>query len=168
MTGTTIRIAASPSPFWPILVAVTRQGIRAIRFGRDRAALARELGRPVPGIAVAPAASTSRRLARRVAVSIRFPARRLPLPLDPCGTAFQRRVWTALRRIPAGTTLSYGELARRIGAHRSVRAVAGACAANGIAVAIPCHRVIAADGSLGGYRWGLARKRALLDREVRR
>ncbi len=168
MTGAAIRIAASPSPFGPILVAVTRQGIRAIRFGRDRAALARELVRPARESAVATADPFSRRLARRVAAAFRFPARRFPLPLDPRGTAFQHRVWTALRRIPPGRTITYGEVARRIGARRSIRAVAGACAANGIAVAIPCHRVVAADGSPGGYRWGVARKRALLDREARR
>lgn len=88
------------------------------------------------------------------------------LPLAPRGTAFQQRVWDALREIPAGETVSYTEIARRIGAPQSVRAVAGACAANTLAVAIPCHRVIRADGGLAGYRWGVARKRALLDREA--
>jgi AraC family transcriptional regulator of adaptative response/methylated-DNA-[protein]-cysteine methyltransferase len=83
------------------------------------------------------------------------------------GTAFQQRVWLALRDIPAGETASYTEIARRLGVPKSVRAVAGACAANKIAVAIPCHRVVRSDGALSGYRWGIARKRALLEREAR-
>ena len=90
----------------------------------------------------------------------------LQLPLDVQGTAFQRRVWQALRKIPVGRTVSYSDIARRIGAPKSVRAVAQAIAANKLAVAIPCHRVVRSDGSLSGYRWGVARKRALLDREV--
>ena len=89
----------------------------------------------------------------------------LDLPLDVRGTAFQQRVWQALRKIPAGKTATYSELATRIGAPRSIRAVAGACAANPIAVAIPCHRVVRTDGSLSGYRWGVERKRQLLARE---
>ena len=90
----------------------------------------------------------------------------LDLPLDVRGTAFQQRVWRALQAIPAGTTASYAELAAAIGAPRAVRAVAGACAANPIAVAIPCHRVIRKGGGLSGYRWGVERKRALLKREA--
>jgi AraC family transcriptional regulator of adaptative response/methylated-DNA-[protein]-cysteine methyltransferase len=91
----------------------------------------------------------------------------LDLPLDLRGTAFQQRVWQALREIPAGATVSYTDVAKRIGAPRSVRAVAGACAANALAVAIPCHRVVRTDGGLSGYRWGVERKRALLDREAK-
>ena len=90
----------------------------------------------------------------------------LDLPLDVRGTAFQQRVWQALRRIPAGATASYAEIARRIGAPSSVRAVAQACAANKIAVAIPCHRVVKSDGGLSGYRWGVERKRSLLAKEA--
>ena len=90
----------------------------------------------------------------------------LDLPLDVRGTAFQRRVWKALRAIPVGSTASYTEIAERIGSPKAVRAVAGACAANAIAVAIPCHRVLRTDGSLSGYRWGVERKRALLEREA--
>jgi AraC family transcriptional regulator, regulatory protein of adaptative response / methylated-DNA-[protein]-cysteine methyltransferase len=89
----------------------------------------------------------------------------LDLPLDVRGTAFQQRVWQALQRIPAGKTASYAQIAKRIGSPAAVRAVAGACAANAIAVAIPCHRVVRSDGSLSGYRWGVERKRALLARE---
>ena len=91
----------------------------------------------------------------------------LDLPLDVQGTAFQQRVWQALRKIPAGSTASYTEVARRIGAPQSVRAVASACASNAIAVAIPCHRVVRTDGALSGYRWGVARKRELLAREAK-
>jgi AraC family transcriptional regulator, regulatory protein of adaptative response / methylated-DNA-[protein]-cysteine methyltransferase len=90
----------------------------------------------------------------------------LDLPLDVRGTAFQERVWKALQEIPAGVTVSYAEIAKRIGAPGSVRAVAGACAANKLAVAIPCHRVIRNDGSLSGYAWGVERKRSLIDREA--
>ena len=96
---------------------------------------------------------------------VEAPAHGLDLPLDIRGTAFQQRVWQALRAIPAGATASYAEIARRIGAPKAVRAVAQACAANALAVAIPCHRVVRTDGSLSGYRWGVARKRALLARE---
>jgi AraC family transcriptional regulator of adaptative response/methylated-DNA-[protein]-cysteine methyltransferase len=97
---------------------------------------------------------------------VEAPALGLDLPLDVRGTAFQQRVWQALRTIPAGSTVSYSEVAGRIGAPKSVRAVAQACAANSIAVAIPCHRVVRNDGGLSGYRWGVERKRALLDREA--
>ena len=90
----------------------------------------------------------------------------LDLPLDIRGTAFQQRVWQALQEIPVGATVSYAEIAQRIGAPRAVRAVAGACAANNLAVVIPCHRVVRNDGSLSGYAWGLERKRVLLDREA--
>ena len=92
----------------------------------------------------------------------------LDLPLDVRGTAFQRRVWEALRRIPPGATASYADVAAVIGAPKAVRAVAGACAANPVALAIPCHRVVRGDGALSGYRWGVARKRALLEREAKR
>ena len=95
------------------------------------------------------------------------PALGLDLPLDIRGTAFQQRVWQALRDIPAGKTASYTEIAQRIGAPKAVRAVAGACAANALAVAIPCHRVVRNDGALSGYRWGIERKRALLDKEAK-
>jgi AraC family transcriptional regulator of adaptative response/methylated-DNA-[protein]-cysteine methyltransferase len=90
----------------------------------------------------------------------------LDLPLDIRGTAFQQRVWAALREVPAGTTVTYSDIAQRIGAPKAVRAVAAACAANTLAVAIPCHRVVRSDGALSGYRWGVDRKRALIDREA--
>ena len=102
----------------------------------------------------------------RVVGFVEAPGLGLDLPLDVRGTAFQQRVWQALRDIPAGETASYTEIARRIGAPKAVRAVAGACAANVLAVAIPCHRVLRNDGGLSGYRWGVERKRALLEREA--
>ena len=101
-----------------------------------------------------------------VVALVEMPKLGLDLPLDVRGTPFQRRVWQALCGIPAGATASYAEIAREIGSPGSVRAVAGACAANPIAVAIPCHRVVRSDGKLSGYRWGIERKRALLDREA--
>ncbi len=97
---------------------------------------------------------------------VEAPASGPDLPLDIRGTAFQRRVWQALREVPAGSTASYAAIAARVGAPGAVRAVAGACAANPLAVAIPCHRVVRQDGALSGYRWGVERKRALLDREA--
>lgn len=97
---------------------------------------------------------------------VEAPAIGLDLPLDVRGTAFQQRVWQALREIPAGSTASYGEVARRIGAPKSIRAVAQACGANALAVAIPCHRVVRNDGELCGYRWGIERKRSLLAKEA--
>jgi AraC family transcriptional regulator of adaptative response/methylated-DNA-[protein]-cysteine methyltransferase len=96
---------------------------------------------------------------------VESPGINVELPLDVRGTVFQRKVWQALRKIPVGKTVSYADIARRIGAPKAVRAVAGACAANNIAVAIPCHRVIRNDGNVSGYRWGVERKRVLLERE---
>ncbi|HET8666868.1 MAG TPA: methylated-DNA--[protein]-cysteine S-methyltransferase, partial [Terriglobales bacterium] len=104
-------------------------------------------------------------LVARVVGFIEAPAVGLDLPLDLRGTAFQQRVWQALRKIPAGSTASYSEIARRIGVPKSVRAVAQACGANALAVAIPCHRVVRSDGELSGYRWGIERKQILLERE---
>jgi AraC family transcriptional regulator of adaptative response/methylated-DNA-[protein]-cysteine methyltransferase len=106
------------------------------------------------------------RLVARVVALVEAPDEAADLPLDVRGTAFQQRVWQALRAIPPGKTVSYSEVAERIGAPRSVRAVASAVASNVIAVAIPCHRVVRVDGSLSGYRWGVERKRALLEREA--
>ncbi|HWL87729.1 MAG TPA: methylated-DNA--[protein]-cysteine S-methyltransferase, partial [Polyangiaceae bacterium] len=105
------------------------------------------------------------RLVARVVGLVEAPGASLDLPLDVRGSAFQKRVWQALRQIPAGSTESYAQVAVRIGQPKAVRAVAQACASNALAVAIPCHRVIRTDGALSGYRWGVARKRALLERE---
>ena len=150
-----------------ILVAASGKGICAILFGEQRAALERELERRLPG---AEQRRDDARLAQSLACVKAFvesPTSGLELPLDPQGTEFQRRVWRALRGIPRGKTASYAEIARRIGAPKSFRAVAQACGANPVALAIPCHRVVRNDGALSGYRWGVARKLALLEREAR-
>ncbi len=148
-----------------VLVAAAEKGICAILLADDHAALLRHLKERFPearliadGKALAPAAAG-------VADFIEAPAHGLDLPLDPRGTPFQRRVWQALREIPAGATATYSEIAARIGAPKEAYAVGEACAANAIAVAIPCHRVVRKDGTLAGFRWGFRRKRALLKRE---
>jgi AraC family transcriptional regulator of adaptative response/methylated-DNA-[protein]-cysteine methyltransferase len=149
-----------------LLVARSERGLCAILLGDDAAALVGELQARFPQAELVDDVAGAELLAQ-VAGFVEAPHRGLDLRLDLRGTAFQQRVWQALREIPAGRTLSYAELAARIGAPRAVRAVAGACAANVLAVAIPCHRVLRSDGGLSGYRWGVARKRALLEREAR-
>ncbi|MFL6551236.1 MAG: methylated-DNA--[protein]-cysteine S-methyltransferase, partial [Povalibacter sp.] len=119
----------------------------------------------VPRAQLIGADASCEKLVAKVIGFVEAPALGLDLPLDVRGTAFQQRVWEALRAIPAGETVSYTEMAKRIGAPKAVRAIAQACAANPVAVAIPCHRVVRNDGALSGYRWGVERKRALLDRE---
>ncbi len=150
-----------------VLVAATRRGVCAILMGDDPAALRADLKARFPKAALVDPAPGFAELVAEVVRFVDDPGRveGLNLPLDIRGTTFQRRVWEALRAIPAGETASYGEIARRVGSPHAVRAVASACGANKIAVAIPCHRVIAADGALSGYRWGVERKRRLLERE---
>lgn len=150
-----------------VLVAATPRGICAILLGDDEAALQGELARRFPKAALSAAPHAFAETVERVVAMIATPKLGLDLPLDIRGTAFQRRVWEALREIPPGETASYSEVAARLGlSPRAVRAVAGACAANPLAVAVPCHRVKRRDGNLAGYYWGLARKRALIDREA--
>lgn len=150
-----------------VLVAASAVGITAILLGDDQAALIGDLERRFPAARLARAGRKFLRLLADVIDLIEAPGAQHELPLDIRGTAFQIRVWQALRAIPPGVTASYADIARRIGAPRAARAVAGACAANSLAVAIPCHRVVRGNGSLSGYRWGVARKKALLDRESR-
>jgi AraC family transcriptional regulator of adaptative response/methylated-DNA-[protein]-cysteine methyltransferase len=169
-TGTvpdaSIRFAVGRCWLRRVLVASSAAGVCAILIGDDQNALARDLAKRFPTARlVRGGGKVEQFLAEAVAV-LAAPGRGLDLPLDPRGTAFQRRVWQALRDIPAGSTASYTEIAARIGRPGSVRAVAAACAANPIAIAIPCHRVVRADGGLAGYRWGVERKRALLEREA--
>ena len=133
----------------------------------DPEALARELQDRFPKARLVGGDAQFEQWIAKVIGFVEQPRLGLDLPLDVRGTAFQRRVWHALRRIPVGRTVSYSDIARRIGAPKSVRAVAQAVAANKLAVAIPCHRVIHSDGTLSGYRWGVERKRALLDREAK-
>jgi len=165
-TGTEIRFAIGQCRLGAILVAATAKGIVAIQFGDDPQALLEGLQDRFPKARLVGGDAAFEQLVARVVGFVEAPSGGLDLPLDVRGTAFQQKVWQALRGIPAGTTASYAEIAARIGRPKAVRAVAQACAANDIAVAIPCHRVVRADGALSGYRWGVARKRALLDREA--
>lgn len=163
--GSCIRFAVAQCSLGALLVAASAKGVCSILLGDDPAALVRELQDRFGEAELVGADSQFERWVAQVVGFVEAPRIGLDLPLDLRGTAFQRRVWQALRRIPAGETVSYAELARRIGAPRAARAVAGACASNAVAIAVPCHRVVRTDGSLSGYRWGVARKRALLDRE---
>lgn len=165
--ATRIRFAVGQCSLGAILVGATERGVCAIFLGDDPDQLLRQLQDRFPRADLVGGEAAFEKLVARVVGFVETPAIGLDLPLDVRGTAFQQRVWRALCAIPAGSTTSYGEVARRIGAPRSVRAVARAIGDNPIAVAIPCHRVVASDGALTGYRWGIARKRALLDREAR-
>ncbi len=162
---TPIRFAIGECSLGSILVAASERGVCAILLGDDPDALARSLQDRFPKAELRGGEAEFEALVARVIGFVEAPALGLDLPLDIRGTAFQQRVWQALRAIPAGETASYAEIAARIGAPRATRAVAGACAANALAVAIPCHRVVRSDGALSGYRWGVERKRALLERE---
>ncbi|MDH7794637.1 MULTISPECIES: bifunctional DNA-binding transcriptional regulator/O6-methylguanine-DNA methyltransferase Ada [unclassified Beijerinckia] len=161
-----IRFAVGQSSLGAILVASTRKGVAAILFGDDPDQLVRDLQDRFPNASLIGGDADYETLVARVVGFVEAPRLGLDLPLDVRGTAFQQRVWQALQDIPVGETMSYAELARRIGRPSAVRAVAGACAANPLAVAIPCHRVVRTDGALSGYAWGVERKRALLDREA--
>jgi AraC family transcriptional regulator of adaptative response/methylated-DNA-[protein]-cysteine methyltransferase len=140
--------------------------VASILLGNDPDALVRNLQDRFPRANLIGADEKYEALVARVVGFVEAPGLGLDLPLDVRGTAFQQRVWQALQEIPVGQTVSYAEVARRIGSPKAVRAVAGACAANNLAVAIPCHRVVRNDGSLSGYAWGVERKRVLLDREA--
>lgn len=165
--GETLRYATARCALGWIVVAATPRGICAVEFADRRAALVPALQDMFPQAAFEEAASELKDAVSSVVRSIETPAAALDLPLDIRGTAFQQRVWRALQKIAAGTTLSYSDLAKRLGRPEAARAVAAACAANKIAVVIPCHRVVARDGALTGYRWGVERKRSLLAREQR-
>lgn len=166
--GTVVRFATATCSLGSLLVARNDQGICAVLLGDNAHSLERDLGRRFPQASRAGDDSGTEAVLAKVARVVENPRLAADLPLDPRGTAFQRRVWQMLRTIPAGSTVSYAELARRIGAPRAVRAVAQACGANALAVIVPCHRVVRSDGTLSGYRWGAGRKRALLEREARR
>ncbi len=161
-----IRFAVGEISLGSILVASSERGVASILLGEDPDALVRDLQDRFPHAELIGADDAYEALVARVVGLIEAPGIGLDLPLDVRGTAFQQRVWQALTEIPVGHTVSYAEIARRIGAPKAVRAVAGACAANKLAVAIPCHRVVRNDGALSGYAWGVERKRALLDRET--
>ena len=163
--NTKIRFAIGESSLGAILVAMSDRGVCAISLGDDPDTLVRDLKDRFPHAELIGGDSDFEQLIAKVVGFVEAPTLGLNLPLDVRGTAFQQRVWQALREIPVGETASYSEIAHRIGALRSFRAVAGACSANTLAVAIPCHRVVRNDGSLSGYRWGVERKAELLRRE---
>ena len=166
-SGAAIRFAVGECSLGSILVAATDKGVCAILLGDKPEALVRELEDRFPRATLIGGDEDFEQWVAKVIGFVEAPALGLDLPLDVRGTAFQQRVWQALRKIPAGSTVSYSQIAQRIGLPKAVRAVAHACATNPIAVAIPCHRVVRNDGSLSGYRWGVERKRALLEREAR-
>ena len=161
-----IKFAVGQTFLGAILVASTNKGVAAILLGDDPDQLVRDLQDRFPKAHLIGADRDYESLVARVVGFVEAPRIGLDLPLDVRGTAFQERVWKALQEIPPGATVSYAEIARRIGAPKSVRAVAGACAANKLAVAIPCHRVVRNDGALSGYAWGVERKRVLIGREA--
>ena len=166
--GAEIRFAVGHSSLGAILVAQSAQGVCAITLGDDPEVLIHDLEDRFPDATLIGGDDGFEDLVAKVVGFVEAPRIGLDLPLDIRGTAFQERVWQALREIPAGETASYAGIARKIGAPKSARAVAQACAANALAVAIPCHRVVRNDGALSGYRWGIERKRALLASEARR
>jgi AraC family transcriptional regulator, regulatory protein of adaptative response / methylated-DNA-[protein]-cysteine methyltransferase len=162
--GETLSYAVGKSTLGSVLVASSAKGVAAILIGNDIPALVEELQASFPGVALR--AADDDRLIGRVVGLVEDPSGSVDLPLDIRGTPFQQKVWAALRTIPAGATATYSDLAARVGDPKAVSAVASACAANKLAVAIPCHRVLRTDGSLSGYRWGVERKRALIEREA--
>ncbi len=162
-----IRYAIGQSSLGLVLVAASARGVCAILFGDEPQSLERDLAKQFPRARLNGSDGDFKRLAAKVIRFVENPSLGLDLPLDIRGTAFQHRVWEALRRIPPGSTASYAEIAKAIGAPKATRAVARACATNRIAVAIPCHRVIGSDGSLTGYAGGIDRKRALLAKEAK-
>jgi AraC family transcriptional regulator of adaptative response/methylated-DNA-[protein]-cysteine methyltransferase len=164
--GLQIRFAVAESYLGWVLVAATERGICAIDLGDTPENLRERLFARFPKAILREDDRDFVSWVAQVLGFIEAPSRGLGLPLDIHGTAFQQRVWRALQAIPPGSTATYAEVARRIGSPTAVRAVAGACASNPIAVAIPCHRVVRSDGNLGGYRWGVERKRALAAREA--
>jgi AraC family transcriptional regulator of adaptative response/methylated-DNA-[protein]-cysteine methyltransferase len=166
-TNADINFAVGESTIGSILVARSQKGVCAILLGDAPETLVRELQDRFPMASLIGGDKAFEEVVAKVVGLVEDPARGLDLPLDVRGTAFQQRVWEALRRIPVGNRASYAEIARSLGSPAAIRAVAGACAANTLAVAIPCHRVVKSDGNLAGYRWGVERKAELLRREAK-
>lgn len=160
-----IEIAVGESALGPVLVAKSDKGLCAIALSEDRRDQRRCLERRFPGAEICEGGAGLSALLAKVIRFVESPRYGLDAALDLRGTEFQCRVWQALREIPAGTTSTYTDIAIKIGRPRAVRAVAAACAANTLAVVVPCHRVLRRDGDLSGYRWGVERKRSLLERE---
>ena len=161
----TIYVAIETVSLGHALIAHTDLGVRAILLGDDVPALRRDLQKRFSNATIVESEPRHRELIDQVTVAIEFPEKRVAIPLDARGTPFQQTVWQALREIPTGSTVSYTDLAIQLGRPKSARAVAQACAANAVAVIIPCHRVVRSDGTLSGYRWGVQRKRRLLEQE---
>lgn len=159
----TIRYAFGQSSLGPFVAALSQRGLALVAFDGGRA----ELEMRFPGVELIEDPDGLRQTIARLAELIEHPEKQAALTLDLQGSEFECHVWNALRDIPAGTTASYGEIAARLGAPREAREVGEACAANKLAVVVPCHRVVKKDGSISGYRWGVRRKRALLEREHR-
>jgi AraC family transcriptional regulator of adaptative response/methylated-DNA-[protein]-cysteine methyltransferase len=164
--GTVIRFAVGEASLGAVLVAATDKGVCAITLGDDPDVLVRDLQDRFPRAELKGGDAEFERMVAEVVGLVEAPGQRLDLPLDIRGTAFQQKVWAALQAIPPGKTATYTEIARAIGQPTAVRAVAQACGANPLAIAIPCHRVVRSDGDLSGYRWGVERKRKLIDREA--
>lgn len=164
--GLRIRFGIGACTLGAILVASTEAGVCAILLGDAPEPLLHDLQSRFPAAEIEGGDPAFESWMAQVIGLVEAPGSGLDLPLDIRGTAFQQRVWAALRKIPVGSTATYAEIARAIGLPTAMRAVAQACGANPVAVAIPCHRVVRSDGALSGYRWGVARKRALLDREA--
>ena len=164
-SGVTIHYTAVPTALGLLLVAVTERGVCNASLGDDEETLVAALRAEYPGAELARTSDSRDRLVDAVVAHVEGRAAAVDLPIDLRATAFQWQVWRALQRIPAGATRSYQAIATELGRPTAARAVARACASNRIAVLIPCHRVVRSDGELGGFRWGLARKAALLARE---
>ena len=164
--GARIRFAVGECSLGSVLVAASEEGVCAISLGDDPDSLVRDLQDQFSRAELIGGDLEFEKLVGQVIGFIEAPRAQFNLPLDVRGTAFQLRVWQTLREVPAGSTVSYTEIAERIGAPKAIRAVAQACASNHIAVAIPCHRVVRNDGAVSGYRWGVERKKALLKREA--
>lgn len=166
--GQRMQFSVVASPLGRLLVAYTEHGVCSVTLGDDDRALEKTLRAQFPNADIRAAGSTIHEWITAIVSSLEGKGSASSVPMDARGTAFQLRVWNALQHIPRGTTLSYSEVASRIGKPSAVRAVARACATNPVALVVPCHRVIREDGSLGGYRWGLERKKALLEQESSR
>jgi AraC family transcriptional regulator of adaptative response/methylated-DNA-[protein]-cysteine methyltransferase len=163
--GMKIGFTIAKSPLGKVLVAATERGVSAVYLGDAESAMMAELRKEYPRAEIAPAADSFRRWVSEIVERIEGRQPRMELPLDLQATAFQRRVWQELQRIPRGRTRTYSQVARSLGQPKAVRAVARACATNPVSVVVPCHRVIREDGTLAGYRWGLSRKEQLLAQE---
>ena len=164
--GELIQMAAAETPLGMLVIAATERGICAIELGDDAALLQTNLGERFAHAELSAASADVQGWLAELVAHIQQPQQSLQLPLNVQGTAFQRRVWEALQTIPPGETRTYSQLALQIGKPQAIRAVASACGANKLAIAVPCHRAVRADGQPSGYRWGLERKKMLLKREA--